>query len=108
MSVLLRDNFGYLHLLVHCPEPQRKVLLTTATPEQVHVICEVCHNLSKGVIPISNSRLEALRPHAHDIRLLAASSVPFKTKKIILAQEGSSFVKTIVSPLMDDLSLFLL
>lgn len=105
MSRLLVDNFGYLHFLVRCPEPQRKVLLATATPEQVHVVCEVCHNLLKGVIPLTYSQKETLRPHANDIRTLADSSVPFKTKKIILAQKGGRFVKDIASPLAGDVFL---
>ena len=108
MSQLLRDNFGYLHLLVHCPESQRKVLLTTATPEQVHVMCEVCHNLLKGNIPISQRQKERLEPHKDDIRVLARASIPFKTKKKLLVQRGGGLVEEVLPPLMSALSLFLL
>ena len=108
MSKLLRDNFGYLHLLVRCPEPQRKVLLTTSTPEQVYVICEVCLNLLQGVIPLSFSQRETLRRHADDIRDLPSTTVPFKTKKIILSQKAGRFLEHIASPLMGGLSLILL
>lgn len=108
MSKLLCDNFGYLHLLARCPEPQRQVLLATSTPEQVHVICEVCHNLLHGMIPLSYYQKETLRHHANDIRDLASTTLPFKSKKMILSQKGGRFVEHIASPLMGGLSLILL
>ena len=108
MSHLLRENFGYLCHLTNCSPNQRKVLLVTASPEQVHAICEVCMNLSKGLVPIKDAQKERLREHVDDIRELANPSVPFKTKKQILAQRGDGFVSDVMSPLMSALSLFLL
>lgn len=108
MTQLLCDNFGYLRLLGRCPETQRNFLLATATPEQVHAICEVCHNLLRGVIPLSFSQRGILRRHAEDIRGLANSSLPFKTKKQILSQKGGGFIEDVVSPLMGTLSLLLI
>ena len=108
MSHLLRENFGYLCHLTDCSPYQRKLLLTTATPEQVHAICEVCSNLSRGLIPIKDAHKERLREHVDDIRGLANPAVPFKTKKQILAQRGEGFVSDVMSPLMSTLSLFLL
>ncbi|RUA04254.1 MAG: hypothetical protein DSY43_06770 [Gammaproteobacteria bacterium] len=108
MSQLLLDNFGYLHLLACCPSHQRAVLLTSATPEQVHAICEVCFNLLRGAIPLSHTQKGRLRPHADVLRELADSSVPYKTKKALLAQKGGGFVSDVMTPLMSALSLFLL
>ena len=107
MSHLLRENFGYLCHLTNCSPHQRTVLLTTASPEQVHVLCEVCWNLSKGLVPITTAQKERLRDHVDDIRELADPSVPFKTKKHILAQRGGGFVSDILSPLVSALKLFL-
>ena len=53
MSQLLCNHFGYLQLLNSCSPHQRDLLLATATPEQVHALCEVCYNLLKGTIPIT-------------------------------------------------------
>ena len=108
MSRLIYDNFGYLHHLTHCSPHQRTLLLTTATPRQVHAICEVCANLSKGTIPISHEQKERLRGHVEDMRDLADPSVSFKTKKQLLAQQGGGFVGDVLSPLMSALSLFML
>ena len=108
MSRLLCDHFGYLYHLAHCSPHQRRLLLATATPEQVHAICEVCSNLSKGTIPISQEQKERLREHVDDIRDLADSSVSFKTKKQIIAQQGGGFAADVLSPLMSALSLIML
>ena len=108
MSRLICNHFGYLYHLTNCSPHQRALLLATASPEQVHAICEVCSNLSKGLVPITTVQKERLRKHADDIRELADPSVPFKTKKQTLAQRGDGFVSDIMSPLMSALSLFLL
>ena len=107
MSHLLRENFGYLYHLTNCSSHQRTLLLATASPEQVHALCEVCSNLLKGTIPMSQVQKERLREHVNDIRELASPSVPFKTKKQILAQRGGGFVSDIMSPLVSALKLFL-
>jgi len=108
MSQLLCQNFGYLHHLAHCPPHQRDLLLASASPEQVHVICEVCLNLCMGTLPVTVGQKERLKPHVDVIRELADSSIPFKTKKRTLAQHGGGFVSDVMSPLMSALSLFLL
>lgn len=108
MSRLICNNFGYLCHLTNCSPHQRTFLLATTSPEQVHAICEVCSNLSKGTVPISKAQKERLRKHADDIRELADPSIPFKIKKQTLAQKGDGFVSDVMSPLMSALSLFLL
>ena len=57
---------------------------------------------------MTHTQKERLREHADDIRELADSSVPFKTKKQILAQRGGGFVSDLISPIMSALRLFLL
>ena len=108
MSQLLHNQIGYLKMLAHCSPHQRNVLLTTATPEQIHAICEVCYNLIKGTIPISRNQKEQLRDHANDIRDLANPSTPYKTKKQIVAQRGGGFVSDVLTPLLSTLSTFIL
>ena len=97
MSRLVCDNFGYLHHLCYCSPHQRTFLLASASPEQVHAICEVCSNLAKGTIPLTQVQNKRLRNHADSIRDLANSSIPFKTKKQILTQHGGG---TVVSDVM--------
>ena len=100
MSRLITDNFGYLQLLTCCSDHQRQFLLTSITPQQVHALCEVCHNLLKGSISLSEMKKKKLENHVALIRDLSDPSIPFKTKKQILSQQGSGFVEEVVSPLM--------
>jgi len=108
MSRLITDNFGYLQLLADCAEHQRQFLLSSASPQQVHTLCEVCYNLLRGAVPLSEMEKQELKHHANFIRDLSNTSVPFKTKKQIISQQGSGFVDKVVSPLLSTLSLFLL
>lgn len=108
MSRLITDNFGFLQLLANCAKHQRKFLLSSASPQQVHTLCEVCYNLLKGAIPLSEMQKRELKHHVDFIRDLSNTSVPFKTKKQIISQQGSGFVQKVVSPLLSTLSLFLL
>jgi hypothetical protein len=107
MSQLLHQNIGYLQLLTCCSPHQRDFLLATATPEQLHTLCEVCYNLLRGTIPHSIKQKQKLIRFLDEIRELADSSVPFKTKKTILVQHGGGFVGDLISPLLTGLSLFL-
>ena len=104
MSRLVYDNFGYLFHLNKCSPHQRTFLLASASPEQVHAICEVCSNLVKGTIPLTPAQNKRLWNHADSIRNLVNPSIPFKTKKQILSQHGGGFMSDVVSPLMSALS----
>ena len=108
MSQLLCKQIGYLNNLANCSPHQKRILLTTATPEQVHVICEVCSNIIKGTIPLSNNEKERLRGHVDDLRDLANPSTPFRSKKQIIAQRGGGFVSDVVTPLLSTLGMLIL
>ena len=108
MSNLIRRNRSYLHLLANSASPaQKKLLLLTATPEQVHAICEVCYNVLTECIPCTEAQRERLLPYKEELVDLAESHVPFRQKKQILVQHGGSFIQDILNPLLSGLSLFL-
>ena len=107
MSRLLQNNLGYLNLLAHSSPEQRDYLLATATPEQVHTLCEVCYNIGRGVLPVSNERWKRLKDLRGDIRRLSNSNVPFITKKQIIAQRGDGFIDDVIPPLLTANGLFL-
>ena len=108
MSQLLCKQIGYLNNLAHCSPHQKQMLLTTATPEQIHAISEVCSNIIKGIIPLSYNEKERLRGHIDDLRDLANSTTPFKTKKQIISQRGGGFVSDVVTPLLSTLGMLIL
>ena len=108
MSALYRKNHGYLHILCHASPHQRQFLLNTATPEQVHAICEVCYNLLRENIPSSSALRLRLGDFKHELIDLANESVPFKEKKKILSQTGGGFIEDALMPLLSGLGMILL
>ena len=109
MSELLRGNHSYLHLLAHSPSPkQKKILLMTATPEQVHAICELCYNVLKGTVPSSDAQWDRLQHYEGELCNLIGTKMPFKEKKKIISQTGAGFIEDVISPLLSGLSVILL
>ena len=109
MSELLRRNHGFLHLLNNTPSfHQKKNILMSATPEQVHALCEVCYNVLTGCIPSTEAQRAKLRPYKENLYDLAESRVPFKQKKQILVQHGGGFIQDLLSPLVSGISLLLI
>ena len=93
MSRIVRNNLFFLHLLTCCPEHQRQFLLETATSEQIHPLVQILLNMLHGKIPVSNEVKSNLKKHIDALLSLAESSVPYKTKKQTLAQEGWDLYK---------------
>ena len=107
MSRVVKNNIPFLHFLTCCPEHQRQFLLETATPKQIHALVQIFSNMCHGNIPVSKEVKRNLKKHTDALVSLVESSVPFKTKKQTLAQEGGGFtqdllipVLTIIGPLM--------
>ena len=103
MSQVVKKNHSYLQFLVTCPVHQRKLLLETATPEQVHAIVQAVHNICRGYIPLTNRENEILLPFRDSIQDLEDPNIPYKKEKQILVQEGGSFVPDILIPFLSGL-----
>lgn len=75
LSVHVRRNLHFLKQLARCrKQPERcSKLLESAGPEQLLCLVECCLNLLRGRVQINRRRLEALRPHAAQIRALSRS-----------------------------------
>ena len=52
MPRVVNNNRGFLQLLADCPAHQRKFLLRTATPQQLHPLVQVLYNIRMGHISI--------------------------------------------------------
>ena len=100
MSRVVKNNLPFLHLLTCCPEHQRQFLLETATPEQIHALVQIVFNILHGNIPVSKEVKRNLKNHADALVSLVESSVPFKTKKQTLAQEGGGFIQDLLIPVL--------
>ena len=105
--ILLERNLPYLHLLHRGSPEQRRLLLASATPEQLHAVCEVCYNFTRGCVPISKQQKKAIAKHLDVLNDLADASTPFRQKKRLLAQQGGGLFEALVPPLISALPLFI-
>ena len=100
MSRVVKKNLPYFYLLTCCPEHQRQFLLETATPEQIHALVQILFNMLHGNIPVSKEVKRSLKKHIDALVSLVESSVPYKTKKQTLAQEGGGFIQDLLIPVL--------
>ena len=100
MSRVVKNNLPFLHLLTCCPEHQRQFLLETATPEAIHALVQILFNLCHGNIPVSKEVKRNLKKHRNALVSLVESSVPYKTKKQTLVQEGGGFIQDLLLPVL--------
>ena len=93
MSRVVNNDCGFLQLLADCPAYQRQILLNTATLQQLHALVQVLYNVLKRHIPISEENKWILLPYEDALLDPASPNAPYKTKKRVLVQEGSDFLK---------------
>ena len=108
MSHRVRKNSAFLHLLSDCHPKQRKVLLETLTDEQLKTLCEVVLNILKGIIHLSPRQQQKLRKKKRVLYQLVSKSIPSKTKKRLLVQEGGSVLPSILIPALQVLGSLLI
>ena len=100
MSRVVKKNLPYFDLLTFCPEHQRQFLLETATLEQIHALVQILFNMLHGNIPVSKKVKRSLKKHIDALVSLVESSIPYKTKKQTLAQEGGGFIQDLLIPVL--------
>lgn len=91
LPVHIQRNLHFLKQLACCGKnPSRcATLLASAGPEQLLCLVECCLNLLRGRVPINRRRLEALRPHAAQIRALSRSRSAESVRKQLAAATAS-------------------
>ena len=108
MSRVVNNRRGFLQLLADCPAYQRQFLLKTATPQQLHALVQVLYNILMGHIPISEENKRILLPYKDALLDLASPNAPYKTKKRVLVQEGSGFIKDVLASVVSSLGFLML
>ena len=106
MSRVVKNNYGFLQLLAHCPIHQCEFLLRTATPQQVHALGQVLCNVLFQHIPFPEENRQKLLPHKDALINLAEPNVPYKKKKYILVQEGGGFIQDLLPPVINAITLY--
>ena len=108
MSRLVKNNRGFLYLLVHSPIHQCEFLLMTATPQQVHALVQVLYNVLNQYIPFPEENRQKLLPYKDALISLAESNVPFKKKKRILVQKGGGCIQDLLPSVISSLGFLML
>ena len=84
MSDLIRQQRHFLHLFVQTSSTQRKALLTTATPSQLRVLCEIAHNVARGKVSIPSVDQKKLQRDRRFIHLLGDKHLGYKHKQTLV------------------------
>ena len=108
MSRVVKNNRGFLQLLADCPHQQRQFLLKTATPQQMHALVQIIHNVLHENIPIPEENKRKVLRHKDALVNLGELDVPYKTKKQTLVQEGGNFIQDLLTPVRSSLGFLML
>lgn len=82
----IKRNERFFYLLTASPPKQRKAILKDANKSQIFSICEICHNLLAGNVPVNINRL---RKYKTIIRQIADKKIPlYKKRKLLINQTG--------------------
>ena len=105
MSKALKNSQHYIQLLAKSGPKRRKALLGQATGEELRGLCEICLNLLKGNIPLSDRDFQKLKRNSKTIKVLASSKIPLKVKKRVVSQKGGFLgaLASIAIPLLTDI-----
>lgn len=104
MSLNLRQDKAFLELLASTNPFQQKALLITATPSQVHSICECIVNVLYGTIPLDSRDRSSLLSHKNALYTLAKPTLPYPEKKKLLVQEGGGVLDQLLPAILPALS----
>ena len=104
MSKILRENKAFLELLASTNPMQQRALLVTATPSQIHSICECVINMLYGTIPLDERVRRSMIPHRDYLYALADSTFPYADRKKLLVQKGGGFLDQLLPVILPALS----
>ena len=88
MSTRLEMTDAFIKVLAKSSAKQRKLLLRGATNEQLKGLFELCLNIIRGNLPLSNAEFHKLKRHRKTLESLASRRVPLYKKREIVNQKG--------------------
>ena len=94
----MQKHLDFLNLLSKTHPIQQRALSETAEPDQVCAMCECNYHIIHGNIPIPQGIKEELIPKKQMLRDLVDTKVPYRIKKTLLLQSGSSILGALLPP----------
>lgn len=107
MSARLRRNFALLKTLTTSSPKIRKVILQECSPDFIQSVCEICMNLLKGNIPVTQCQHKKLKRHREKIRQMANRRERVSKKRKLITQRGGFLLPLLTSvlPMVADLAI---
>lgn len=98
----LTNNKHILHVLKKSNPKLRKAILKNSDKELIETVCEICHNILKGNVPITTKCRSKLKKYKRDIRSLASPNIKLASKRNIVVQKGG-FLPIILEALLSSI-----
>ena len=102
MSKRMRGSLPYLQILAKCKPKVRKVLIEHGPSDLVLSICECCHNVLKGTVPLTKRQKQHLSRYKKHLRDLANQKVSRVKKQRLLTQQkgGGNLLAALLPPVL--------
>ncbi|KAJ8321129.1 hypothetical protein KUTeg_001324 [Tegillarca granosa] len=99
MSRLVKTHLAFLELLNTASVKQRVAILKTITDAQLQVICEICLNIYKGKLELTQKYVKQLFPYQRFIETIISKRISKKVKVKSLVRHQRAILK-LLSPLL--------
>jgi hypothetical protein len=101
MSEAVKRQGEMLRFLCRAKPSAVKAVVKNASPQLVQTLCECCHNVLKGNVPLTAVQKRRLRRHKSSLRELTKKKLSVKRRKQILQQGG--FIGLLLRPILNRL-----
>lgn len=98
MSARVKKHLETFKLLSKANPKLARSILLNAKPELVRALCECCHNILKGTVPLTNSQKTHLHKHKQRLRVLANRKTTQKKRRALLQTGG--FLPQLLKPII--------
>src|ERR1700729_3228422 len=98
MSEAVKRQGEMLRFLCRAKPSAVKTVVKNASPQLVQTLCECCHNVLKGNVPLTAVQKRRLRRHKNTLRELTKKKLSVKRRKQILQQGG--FLAALLAPVI--------
>lgn len=99
MSGRLKKHFHELNVLKNCTKCQRNNYIEKGSRELIYCLCDICHNILNGNIPISKTQSIKLRKYKRHLRFLSTKNKNNISQKRKVIQEGG-FLPILLEPIL--------
>ena len=99
MAERLKRNTAYLEVLSHGTPKQRNAILEGANDDLCKCLSEICQNVLRGCLDLSDEEKIKLKRHKKKLRTLGNNKIAFSHKKKIIRQSGG-FLQVLAGPIL--------